>query len=228
MALTQRFESYGSHHPRKTFAFGLTAGLASGTGIVLAVALTVGIGARSEGQFVASGVSQGVVATSSLTDEQAYLAEQNYLALHGTAADTNAFEGAGVVAEYGRLGGPQEAIGMDPYGGFVEPGPQTANSSAVPVESYIDEHERLLQAAGIELAAAALPSTEGIVTASRITDEQAYVVEQDYRSAHGIVDTRMGVRETTLTPELRAGMDDRVSGHPFTRVTPELRAGIEG
>lgn len=191
MALTQRFESYGTQHPRMTFAFGATAGITTVAGMVLAAALTVGFGTSGQDQLVSSGALGSVVAGARSSDEQAYFAERTLVVRD---AEVNGSTTAGLASEFGSESGPSEAMGMDPYGGFVEPGPGALAVS--------------------ETVSVPPPSTESSFGTDADTNAFAgagvFVGGGNEVGAHEVIEvSSLSLRGSSswVTPELRAGIE---------------------
>lgn len=145
MAITQRLDHYGTRHPRQTFAFGIAAGAAIVAGIVLAAAFTIatdGSGPRvaassgavitNEQAFVAeqdyraaNGIAAGVASAPAVTDEQAFAAEQDYRAANGIG-------GARSLAGVAPLT-PELTAGMSD----LVPGHRFASASPGPVDTTL-------------------------------------------------------------------------------------------
>lgn len=216
MALTQRFERYGTQHPRTTFAFGLTVGATAITGMVVATVLTVGLSMGGQDHFVSSGAFGGAAMGARSSDDQAYFAERTLVV---TGAESNASAAADLASAFGAEAGPSEAMGMDPYGGFVEPGPGASTDPET-----------------------VLPAAEGAATSSRISDEQAYLAELASLAELGSVASVSTDADTNafagaglfVGDGIEVGAHEVIDGSSLSLrsslswVTPELRAGIEG
>ena len=251
MALTQRFESYGTQHPRMTFAFGATAGITTVAGMVLAAALTVGLGVSGQDQPVISGAIGSVAAGAPSSDEQAYFAERT-LVVRG--AEANGSTTAGLASEFGSESGPSEAMGMDPYGGFVEPGPgplAVSETASVPPPSPessfgTDADTNAFAGAGvfvgdgtdagahevIEVSSLSLRSSSSWVT----PELQAGFVGSSPGALTGPdADTKAFAEAGVLVGDgIEVGAHEAIEVSSLSLrsssswVTPELRAGIEG
>lgn len=202
MAITQRLDHYGTRHPRQTFAFGLTSGAAIAAGIVLAVALTIASDTRSPRAAVSAGAG--------ITNEQAFIAEQDYRAANGIAVG---------ISSAAALSDEQAFVAEQDY--------RAANGIAAGVSSAAAiSDEQAFVAEQDYRAANGIGSTRSLAGVAPLTPELTAGMN-DLVSGHRFVNSSPVPVDTMSTPELSAGMADLVPGYPFTWVTPELRAGIE-